>query len=259
MASNNHDDDSIQTLESGHVYFFYRPRVEEDSPEGRQDVQRLYMVLSPQGEKRYRMVVVGRKHLPDPARKGKERNWAFVDKVTNQPKSIAEALQQESYSTKTRGERQVPTARPAGEGVYQIVRHDDHTHLVYVLELPNSPGDVQDELEIDEQASYIISVKNPAAGSPRAAGLSSDQQADYPKRLQEVFRDRKFSELDPVDFLNYQGAELLLISAAEDPQQELGIKLDADRESRSSADMFRDLRVKKSEHPLEPLFAGDWE
>lgn len=256
MANNA---DSTTTLEDGNVYFFYRPRVEEEAPEGPEDVQRLYMVLSPKGAQRYRLILIGRKHLPDTSRAGKEREWGFVDKVRNRPQGIARELQEQSYTTKTRGKRHLPAARPAGEGVYQIVRHDNHTHLVYVLELPKDPGGVQKELEIDEEASYIISVKNPEAGSPRAAGLGPDQQAEFPQRLKETFRGRKFSELDPPDFLNYEGAELLLVSAAEDPEQELGIHLDADSENRSSADIFRDLHVKKSEHPLAPLFEGAWE
>ena len=32
-----------------------------------------------------------------------------------------------------------PPARPAAEGIYAIVRHGDHTHLAYVIELPQRP------------------------------------------------------------------------------------------------------------------------
>lgn len=36
----------IKTPESGNIYLFYRPRVEEDEPEGIEDLQRFYFVLS---------------------------------------------------------------------------------------------------------------------------------------------------------------------------------------------------------------------
>ncbi|HET8700227.1 MAG TPA: hypothetical protein VFL97_00970, partial [Nitrococcus sp.] len=96
-------------------------------------------------------------------------------------------------------------------------------------------------------------------GSPRSAGLSAEQQAKYPKKLQEVFRGRKFSECDPPDFLDKPGTELLLIGASEDVTEELGIRLDTDRETHSTADIFKDLKLDKTEHPLEPLFKGEWE
>jgi hypothetical protein len=100
---------------------------------------------------------------------------------------VEEALERETYRTRTRGERAQPEARPAGEGRYALVRHDDHTHLAYELELPTKPRDVQQELDIEPQASYVIAVKNPQAGSPTAVGLSRDRKAQLPESLQERF------------------------------------------------------------------------
>lgn len=248
----------VETLEQGHIYFFYRPRVEEKEPEGAEDVQRLSLVIHPYDKARYRLVQIGRRRLPDPEQGGRARFWGFVDSVANRPEKTEKALQERTYKTKTRGERHTPAARPAGEGVYRILRHDDHTHLVYALELPRKPAEVQQELNIEEDASYIISIKNPEAGSPRSAGLSEGQQAKYPKKLQEVFRGRKFSECDPPDFLDKPGTEFLLIRASEDMTDELGIRLDTDRETRSKADIFKDLKLDKAEHPLAPLFKGEW-
>lgn len=38
-------------------------------------------------------------------------------------------------------------------------------HLSYELELPESPGEVQDALKIRRKASYVLSVKYPARGA----------------------------------------------------------------------------------------------
>jgi len=65
------------------------------------------------------------------------------------------------YDTETRGKRRIKFATPAGEGKYSIVKHDNHTELAYILELPEVPGPTQREFEIKNEASYIISVKNP--------------------------------------------------------------------------------------------------
>jgi hypothetical protein len=56
-----------------------------------------------------------------------------------------------------------------------------------VLELPRSEGDVQEELNIEREASYVISVKNPEKPAPRSAGLSSKQEANYSRPMQEKF------------------------------------------------------------------------
>ena len=104
---------------------------------------------------------------------------------------VTNELDKEVYETKTRGEQVQPEARPAGEGVYAIARHGDHTHLTYVLELPDGPGKVQRALNIEEEGSYIISVKNPDQPSPRGVGLDEDRQADFPKKLQGRFRGRR--------------------------------------------------------------------
>lgn len=253
-----HDNKDSETLEQGDILFFYRPRVQKKQAKGRRDLQRFYMVLHPQDKDRFRLAIIGRKAMPDPSAKGKARMWGFVDTVRKNPESIRDELGGEEYKTKTRGTREVPTARPAGEGVYRIVRHDGHTHLAYMLELPKKPRGVQEELRIEKQASYVISIANPERPSPRPAGLRSGQQATYPQRLKKKFRGRKFSEADPPDFLNKQGAEFLLISAAEDVKKDLGIQLHPRDESKSSAEVFRHLKVDRSKRPTEPLFKGEW-
>lgn len=247
-----------EIIESGDIYFVFRPKVEQHEPKGVRDVERFYMILSPEEKKIYRMIIVGQKVMPDVHNRG-ERSWGFVDMVTRNPQEIQRALRETHYQTKTRGERELPAARPAGEGVYAIVRHGDHTHLAYSLELPRDPDKVQRDLQIEQQGSYIITVKNPKAGSPSGAGLRGKQKADFPKKLQELFGDRKFADCDPVDFLDYEGAELILIAAKEDPKKELGVQLETETESEKTADIFTDLKLKREEHPLRPLLEGKWE
>jgi hypothetical protein len=172
---------------------------------------------------------------------------------------VTEALTPETYRTKTRGERTQPAARPAGEGVYAIVRHGDHVHLVYALELPAKPGAVQDELNIEGEGSYIFSVKNPEAPAAPGAGLDEPRQASFPKALQERFRGRRFVEVDPPDLLDYEGAEVLLIGASDDVSEALGVQLHPQEETAATAEIFKDLRLQRSQHPMKPLFEGAWE
>lgn len=256
MAKNN---DDIQILENGDIYMFARPTVhgeqEEETPE---EIQNLYLVLAPEQQKRFRLAMIGRERLPRPERSGKDRYWGFIEAVEHGPRKLLENLKEETYETKTRGTRVRPAARPVGEGIYEILRHGDHTHLVYTLELPKEPSEPQKKLQIADEASYIISVKNPETPTPPQAGLPKRDTPDYPQKLQEQFRGRRFAEVDPPDFLDREGTQLLLLSASADVKKELGIELQPEDESRSSAEIFKDLRLRKSEHPVKPLFEGQW-
>jgi hypothetical protein len=55
----------VNVLEEGNIYFMYRPRVNEGDVQSIKDVQRFYLVLSPKGKKRYRLMVMLKKQLPD--------------------------------------------------------------------------------------------------------------------------------------------------------------------------------------------------
>ena len=165
----------------------------------------------------------------------------------------------EVYETKTRGERRLPPARPAGEGIYAIARHSGHTHLAYVLELPEEPGDAQRALNIIKEGSYILAVKNPDAPSPPGVGLDESRRARFPQELQERFQERRFLPVDPSAFLDYEGAEILLVGARQDVFAELGLELNPEHETETTAEIFNDLKMERSLHPLTPLFEGKWE
>jgi hypothetical protein len=243
-------------LEAGHIYFFYRPRVETERAEALEDVERFYLILRPHDKQVWRLLILGRKRLPE-AKNSKEKVWAFVAKVGHKPEEIEDELDRNWYGTKTRGERVQPEARPAGEGVYSLVAHDKHTHLTYKLEFPKRPGKVQEDLRIEPEGSYIITVRNPDAPAPPATGLQPQQRAEFPKELKDKFKGRRFISLEP-DFLDYEGAELVLVGATTRPEEELGIELKPEEESETEAAIFSDLKLERDQHPLEPLFKGEW-
>ena len=51
--------------------------------------------------------------------------------------------------------RRGDAARPVGQGKYAIVKYRNHAELAYILELPKGPGEAQEELGIEKEASYI--------------------------------------------------------------------------------------------------------
>lgn len=244
-----------EIVEKGDIYFVYRPRIEEREAEGLADVQRFYMVMKPEGQARFRVAVLGRKRLPQP--ENHERIWGFIESVARQGSSVENEFRERHYSTRTRGERTLPSVRPAGEGVYALIRRGRNLHLTYELELPERPGEVQQELNVKPQAAYVLSVRNPETPSPPGAGLPEQEEAHYPKTLRQEFRSRRFASEDP-RLLDYEGAEFILIGARPDPERAYDIGIHAEHETAEKADIFRQLKMSRREHPIEPLLNGKW-
>lgn len=246
---------STATLEQGHVFFFYRPRVGIEDVRRLDDVQRFFLVLEPERRALIRRLIVGRKRLPE--LRAHERVWAFVAEVGEEPDALRDELEPVTYETRTRGERVQPGARPVGEGRYAVVDHDGHTHLAYVLELPPSPGEAQRVFRIEREASYVVAVRNPDAPAPPGTGLPPRRRPAYPEQLRARFGGRRFSPVDPPELLDFEGAEVVIIGASSDVERELGIELDAETERIEDADLLRKLRIPPSELPLDPLQRGD--
>jgi len=247
-----------QVLEKGEIYFIYAPRVQEEKVTGLAGVERFYLVMHPFEKKLYRLIIVGHKKLPPLAQRG-EAYWAFVEDVNPSAEAIENTFDPEKYKTATRGERYRGPGRPAGEGVYALAKHEKHEHLVYSLELPEKPGPVQKDLNIAKEASYILSVKNPEQPTPKGVGLEEAQEAKYPKGLQQIFDTRRFISQDLPEFLNYSGTQILFIPAAQDYVKELGIRLQPEKETLETAEIFSDLKIEKPIHPIETLTKGKWE
>jgi hypothetical protein len=245
-----------EILEQGDIFFFHRPGLEAPrSPDG-EELERFFLVLHPLRRKQYRLLTLGKRRLPPPLKsgapaRGGERFWVRVDGLPQAPSELRAALGAFKPEGAPPGVPALPPARPAGDGVYALARHGDHVHLAYILEHPDRAGPLQRELGIEEEASFIVTVKNPEfierAGGP-----------DYPPELAARFQERKYLPLDPPGFLDFPGAEMLFITVRRAVGKELGISLERQDEGSRSAEMVRDLRERRRDAPVEPLFEGEW-
>ncbi|WVZ91307.1 hypothetical protein U9M48_037496 [Paspalum notatum var. saurae] len=231
-----------------------------------------------------RLIVMGRKSLPDPAAKKSRPYWGYVDLVTTDVHDIKDALKEEEYTTATRGKRRRPAARALGEGVYRILKHGGagrraHTHLVYKLELPSrGAGEPQEAMHVEPEASYLIQIKNPeqrqASGGGGFAGLQGKRRAAFPAHLQARFGGKRYAAADPPDLLNYEGCELLLISASDDVEEELGLELHTETETEAGEEEAADAGTDGGERAascsdlvnmfgevadVKPLLSGSWD
>lgn len=161
-----------EVLERGDVQFFFRPMVQAAEAETYTlGVQSFFLILSPV-RGLHRRVRIGKKRMP--ARRG-ERFWARVERVGTMQRVLGGALEAETYSTKTRGERHQPAARPIAQGTYEIVQHDDHVHFRWEAE-PFGFEDAPDEIGLADCGDHLVLFKNDREG--RAVWTQKPRMAD---------------------------------------------------------------------------------
>jgi hypothetical protein len=242
-------------LEEGDISFLYRPRVQYERVGSLADVQRLLIVLHPWPDDRLRLLTVVGKRLPDvPAH---DRSWWFVDRVVGRADELLDMLGRRAYWTKTRGARMQPPARPAGQGRYAIFRHGRHTHLAYQLDFPCGRGVPQRDLNIEYEASYVVSVKDPRLPSPPGIRRWTPP-ATLPDDLLARFRGRRFVPLDPPALLDHRGTELVVIGASHQAGAALDLNRDAEPERATRRTFLDHLRAGCRDRPTGPLVTGEW-
>jgi hypothetical protein len=143
-------------LERGDIQFFFVPSVQPlEAPEYRLGVQSLFAIMSPAGGA-HRRLRIGRKRLPSHPR---DRFWARIERVGSLQRVLGDKLENEVYTTKTRGARYQPGARPIARGTYELVRHDDHTHFIYDVE-PFGVDDAPDEIDLAPHGDHLVLFEN---------------------------------------------------------------------------------------------------
>ncbi|WVW80062.1 hypothetical protein I302_102035 [Kwoniella bestiolae CBS 10118] len=277
------------TLESGHIYFLYRPKVETEEAESLDDISKFHILLIPQSGKHsqghyHRIIEVGKKKLPDPGAKH-QVIWGLVGGVGEDKSTLKDSFGAYTYETKTRGTRHQAAARPAARGHYilhsprdELADSPDHnrqrdykTLLAYEITTPTHEdfGQVQKELGIEEKGAVVLQVKDPNAesrGNPRAAGIPRGKRAQYPQHLLDIFHNRRFIPSNPVSLIDYPGAELLIITSPHELHESLGKngeKVEEDLDHSSAAekvsmdDALKELGLSKKEFPEDAL-EGNW-
>lgn len=237
-------------LEQGDLHVLYRPAVGEHEPSGIVDVADLHLVMVPEGSRTRRLLTVGKKRLPR-ADDEHERFWGYVAGVTDDADELARELGEQRYDTETRGRQVRPACRPAAAGRYDLRRRARDTVLTFVLDQPEDRGTVQEELRIPDEASFVLAVKNPEAGSPPGVGLGDERGPELPDPLEDRFEGRRWAPADPPALLDHPGVELLFIGATGDVGELW-------TESADAGDPSEQLRLRAEEHPVEPLVEGGW-
>lgn len=129
-----------RVLEHGDIQFWFRPSVQPAEAEQVElGVQSFFAVLSPAGGALHRRLRIGKKHMPETSH---DRFWARVERVGSLQHVLGDVVDAEHYTTKTRGERYQPGARPIASGTYTFVEEEDHVRLGYELDQVVDDDDV---------------------------------------------------------------------------------------------------------------------
>lgn len=173
---------------------------------------------------------------------GGKAGWGYIEKVGGRG-FATQVLTPKSTSG---------ASRPVGEGIYALIAHGDHTHLVYELELPKTLKRVQKAFEIRKKANYLISTK------PQAdTRIPTYPMMRYSRSKRPQYSPGRFISTS-AEMLDAEGSELLLIPVKSD-YKSLGITAQSSEETEATAEMFNRLKVNKHRHPTGPMLRGSWE
>eukprot|EP01117_Protostelium_nocturnum_P014367 TRINITY_DN5467_c0_g1_i1.p1 TRINITY_DN5467_c0_g1~~TRINITY_DN5467_c0_g1_i1.p1 ORF type:complete len:389 (+),score=197.41 TRINITY_DN5467_c0_g1_i1:63-1229(+) len=258
-------------LEKGHIYFFYRPKVTLEEAHNLDEVQRFYILLSPNtlgkesdgdsaasSQSNHRIIIIPKKVLPDA--KQHEKFYGIVAKVTDEPEELRKSLGTQTYNTSVRGETELEAARILGQGIYAIVEQRNQTHLCYVLEFPEDLTEAQQVFQIKKESSFQLSVKNPLAPTPSYLGnlnalidlgtgfnSTNDRVKEFPENLQSQFRGNRWCPCNSPQFLDQKGAEFLFIGANDDLVDQFGKEMGEYMERVEQEDLEREKKEDKFE------------
>ena len=94
---------------------------------------------------------------------------------------------------------------------------------------------------------------------PPRAPSAADLEKVFSGIKYPMFGDRRWINVEDPSLLNYENTQLLLIGARKkDVEEELGVDIDEEKESKLSSDLFKELHVRREQVPLKPIFKGDF-
>ena len=115
----------------------------------------------------------------------------------------------------------------AAEGIYALLKYRDNTHLIYALDYPVRQSGFLEEMGVSQEGGYVANVRNPETGG-------NGRHSGFPGHLLERFRGRDLIPVDPVEFLDEVGAEMVLTDAMRDPDEDMNLEFNTRNGSHTS-------------------------
>ncbi|MBD3240053.1 MAG: hypothetical protein GF331_05665 [Chitinivibrionales bacterium] len=238
-------------LEDGDLFFFYRPK--HDDPHGAGDIERLSIVMHPLGERCYRVIKLQSPTLP-PEGDPFGMITGEITEVTQKEELVKKQF--DAINEQGRGGmiHVHPAARVCAEGVYSFVPHGGRIYLVYLVELPNAPFNIQKELGIQRESAFLLGVYNPEYRDEEAA---EESPPDYSADIRKSFGEQRLMFGDVRAMLDYERTRIGLFGRNSEVARQHTADIGPEWERLDTADIFNKLHVRSERQPVSPLM-GVW-
>lgn len=201
----------VEKVEGGNIYFFYRTGGNGSRHSGKDLKQQFYLILKPQTREKFRVLMLTRKAQgvePDP----RQPIWGTVECIEYLQRKIDNPWQQALLFPEDEQPLSLPEALPVARGRYDIVRHKEIHHLVYAVDNENQALSFTERFCFSLKGCYAIQIKNPDTKLTVALHGDNHRRVRYPEHLQQRFKQRPFISKEAHEYLDYTGAEFLMIA-----------------------------------------------
>lgn len=188
----------VEILERGAVSFVAVARGGDAAGAG--EVERLFVVLAPEGKRPLRRLSVRRRRLPDATRG--QRFFAHVDRIAPEASRLTDDV---------RGRAAGGGARVLAVGHYALARHRDHVHLAYALARACRSGERAAAVGVTAGASFVLGVFRRSLPPTRRPEADVPLAPATPERLDVI------------------GAEVALVAGGREDGARLGLPAVRDR------------------------------
>jgi len=171
----------VEIVEQGSITFLATPRPGVREPSGPGDLDRLYVVLAPNGRRPLRRLQVARRRLP--ARARGQRFYAHVDRIAPAPAHLTEDLRAPAGKHGAEALDAGRGLRVLGVGRYAMARHEDHAHLAWALARACGRGALASSVGVVAGQSWLLSVFSRSLPPPRRPRAAAPLAPATPERL----------------------------------------------------------------------------
>eukprot|EP01114_Cavostelium_apophysatum_P019286 TRINITY_DN6172_c0_g1_i1.p1 TRINITY_DN6172_c0_g1~~TRINITY_DN6172_c0_g1_i1.p1 ORF type:complete len:275 (-),score=57.82 TRINITY_DN6172_c0_g1_i1:9-833(-) len=202
-------DDNSSTIEKGRIYFFTRPSSDE------KDSVIFLIVLAPSSDQlKPRLLSLEQSSLPS-----KEEDLEFTAEVNLVASELTHIDTKLGEVVAKEGEEALKAATEVAEGCYSIDAADGHTYLSYTVHFPEELNNEARSLNIEQQGSLHISVKNPQSLAAKVE--TEGDETLYPEKVLDELPEEKRLVAVESKLLDFEGAQIALRITGKISQEKL--------------------------------------
>lgn len=213
-------DTDLKILETGDIYFYVRPFINREVVKDQSDAEQFFFILKDRERPHYRVLTIPSEHMPSSTDKEERSLATYVERVSSDFGPIELVINGEHFTPKDAKPHLLAQAKQLADGKYCLLFHNEVIHFAYLLEHPLHYKEFQFAFDLANYNHYLLAIENPLSPRLRTTIVPS-KKAHFPKPLQALFGNIPLMPMSELTFLNYEGAELLLIEEKAIPDEKV--------------------------------------